>query len=233
MAAGELAMWIPTSATLQQLERAESFEQIRDRLAPGALVDPRLDVISPEVTRIVMPAGGGVPGQPIASYLVGRTRLVLVDPGDPIGPGLDLAIATAAARGGAIEAIALTQVAPDHAGGAEASPRCSAGSRSSPVPGPICIAPICRGARVGGHGPCPWRRPDPGAPHARARARAPRVPSWATSVVIAGDLDGRAGARSILGPVADAVATAASSDRLRAIAPGATWLTSHPGPDPA
>ena len=45
---------------------------------------------------------------------------MLVDPGDPTGPALDRAIAIAAARGGAIAAIALTHADPDHAAGAEA-----------------------------------------------------------------------------------------------------------------
>ena len=67
-----------------------------------------------------MPAGGGVAGQPVNAYLVGRRRFVLVDPGDPTGPALDRAIALAAERGGTIEAIALTHADPDHAAGAEA-----------------------------------------------------------------------------------------------------------------
>ena len=66
-----------------------------------------------------MPAGGGVAGQPVNAYLVGRHSFVLVDPGDPTGPGLDRAIEEAAARGGTIRAIALTHVDPDHAAGAE------------------------------------------------------------------------------------------------------------------
>ena len=41
----------------------------------------------PRSTRIVMPAGGGVPGQPIAAYLVGRSRFVLDRPGRPDRPG--------------------------------------------------------------------------------------------------------------------------------------------------
>ena len=35
MADGRLAMWLPTSTTLQQLEQATSIEEIRERLAPG------------------------------------------------------------------------------------------------------------------------------------------------------------------------------------------------------
>ena len=71
------------------------------------------------IVRIEMPAGGGVAGQPVNAYLVGRERFVLVDPGDPTGPGLDRAVEEAAKRGGRIEAIALTCAEPDHAAGAE------------------------------------------------------------------------------------------------------------------
>ncbi len=120
MADGRLAMWLPTSTTLQQLEHVGSIEEIRERLAPGPLGAIEVDELSPEVTRIVMPAGGGVAGQPVCAYLVGRRRFVLIDPGDPTGPALDRALEIAAARGGAIEAIALTHVDPDHAAGAEA-----------------------------------------------------------------------------------------------------------------
>ena len=67
-----------------------------------------------------MPAGGGVAGQPVCAYLVGRRRFVLVDPGDPTGPALDRAIAIATERGGTIEAIALTHADPTMPAGAEA-----------------------------------------------------------------------------------------------------------------
>jgi glyoxylase-like metal-dependent hydrolase (beta-lactamase superfamily II) len=49
-----------------------------------------------------------------------------------------------------------------------------------------------------------------------------------TAVAIAGDLDGRRGARSIPGPVDD-VAAAGSRARLEAIVPQSRWLTAHPG----
>ena len=113
-------MWLPTSTTLQQLEHVRSIDEIRERLAPGPLGAIEVEEVSPDVTRIVMPAGGGVAGQPVCAYLVGRRRFVLVDPGDPTGPALDRALEIAAARGGAIEAVALTHVDPDHAAGAEA-----------------------------------------------------------------------------------------------------------------
>ena len=117
MADGRLAMWIPTSTTLQQLEFVRSIDEIRARLSPGRLGEIGVEELSPEVTRIVMPAGGGVAGQPVSAYLVGRRRFVLVDPGDPTGPALDRALEIAASRDGPIEAVALTHVDPDHAAG--------------------------------------------------------------------------------------------------------------------
>ena len=89
MADGRLAMWLPTSTTLQQLEQATSIEQIRERLAPGPLGSVEVERLSAEVTRIVMPAGGGVAGQPVYAYLVGDRRFVLIDPGDPTGPAVE------------------------------------------------------------------------------------------------------------------------------------------------
>jgi hypothetical protein len=80
MAAGDIGMWVPTSATLQQLEYATSVAQMRDRLAPGSLGRVEVEAVAPDVTRLVLPAGGGVAGQPVCAYLVGRERFVLVDP---------------------------------------------------------------------------------------------------------------------------------------------------------
>ena len=119
MAEGDLALWVPTSTTLQQLEHVTDFGDVRRHLAAGALGEVRVEELEPDLVRIEMPAGGGVPGQPVYSYLYGRRSCVLVDPGDPTGPGLDRAVAEAASRGGTITAIALTHVDPDHAAGAE------------------------------------------------------------------------------------------------------------------
>ena len=85
MAAGDIGMWLPTSTTLMQLEHANSIEDIAERLTPGPLGEVVVDVVAADVIRIEMPAGGGVAGQPINAYLVGRASFVLVDPGDPTG----------------------------------------------------------------------------------------------------------------------------------------------------
>jgi glyoxylase-like metal-dependent hydrolase (beta-lactamase superfamily II)/8-oxo-dGTP pyrophosphatase MutT (NUDIX family) len=226
MADGQLTMWLPTSTTLQQLEHVASLDEIRERLAPGVLGSVELDVVSDDVTRIVMPAGGGVAGQPVCAYLVGRRRFVLVDPGDPTGPGLERAVAFAAERAGAIEVVTLTHVDPDHAAGAEAI--------AERLGIPVVTGP-------GGGGPLPYRvreaadlvALDAGDVAMRAvHTPGPRPDHLAFIVgdgafVLAGDLDGVRGARSVTGPPDD-VAWAASRRRLVALAPTATWLTGHP-----
>ncbi len=231
MADGRLAMWLPTSTTLQQLEHVGSIDEIRERLAPGPLGTIEVDELSPEVTRIVMPAGGGVAGQPVCAYLVGRRRFVLVDPGDPTGPALDRALEIAAARGGAIEAIALTHVDPDHAAGAEAV--------AERLGIPVLTGP-------GGGRPLPYEVReladlellDAGDVELRTvltpGPRPDHVAYLATdgAFVLTGDLDGVRGARSIPGP-ADHAAWGSSLERLAALAPAARRLPGHPtAPDP-
>jgi len=226
MAEGRLAMWLPTSATLQQLEYARSIEEIRERLAPGVLGRIEVEGVSPEVTRIVMPAGGGVAGQPVCAYLVGRRRFVLVDPGDPTGAPFDRVAALAASRGGAVEAVALTNVDPDHAAGAEAV----AETFGVPVfAGPGGGRPVPYAVReladleILAAGDVPLRvvhTPGPRPDHVAFIGPA-------GGFVIAGDLDGLRGARSLPGPM-DVDARAASRERVRDFAPGAPWLSGHP-----
>jgi glyoxylase-like metal-dependent hydrolase (beta-lactamase superfamily II)/8-oxo-dGTP pyrophosphatase MutT (NUDIX family) len=231
MARGDISMWLPTSTTLQQLEHAGSIEEIARRLSPESLADVAVDELSPQVTRIVMPAGGGVAGQPVNAYLVGRQRFVLIDPGDPTGPALERALGIAAARGGTIEAVALTHVDPDHAGGAEAvAERLGIDVFTGP----------------GGGRPLPYevRELDDLAtlPVGDVELRAMLAPgprpdhvaylSADGAFVLTGDLDGLRGARSIPGPT-DEVAWSRSRNRLEKVAPAALRLGGHPpGPDP-
>ena len=120
MADGRMTLWLPTSTTLQQSSVRPVDRGDPDPAGARARSAPVVEeATGAGVTRIVMPAGGGVAGQPVCAYLVGHRRFVLVDPGDPTGPALDRAVALAAGRGGTIEAVALTHVDPDHAAGAE------------------------------------------------------------------------------------------------------------------
>lgn len=228
MAKGSIAMFPPTSTTLQQLEYAPSILEIRERLAPVRLGPVVVEPLSPDVTRIVMPAGGGVAGQPVSAYLVGRRRHVLIDPGDPTGPALDRAIALAVARGGTIDAIALTHVDADHAGGAETL----VARLGVPIlTGPGGGAPLTQAVRELTDGElldvCD-------VPLRTILAPGPRPDHAAFLVgdgvfVVSGDLEGVRGARSILGP-ADPVAWAVSLERIGRLAPNATRLAGHPTP---
>ncbi len=224
MAGGRLGMWLPTSTTLQQLLHVADASELA-RLAPGPLGAVSVDEPATDIVRIVMPAGGGVAGQPVCAYLVGRRRFVLVDPGDPTGPGLERAVAEAEGRGGSIKAIALTCVDPDHHAGAEAlAERLSVPVLAGPGGGrwlPYDIVELDDGATI-----------DAGDVWLRALATpGPRPDHLAFVVgdgrsVLIGDLDGRRGGRAIGGPV-DTHALAASRARLDAI--GARLrLPAHP-----
>ena len=120
MAAGEVAMWVPTCATLQQLEHAAGFDEIVARIAPGPAPAPRVVGEWPGLTRIVVGAAGAVPGQTANAYLVGQREVVVIDPGDPSDAAADAILGAVAADGGRLVAIALTHADPDHAAGAEA-----------------------------------------------------------------------------------------------------------------
>jgi glyoxylase-like metal-dependent hydrolase (beta-lactamase superfamily II)/8-oxo-dGTP pyrophosphatase MutT (NUDIX family) len=226
MAAGALGMWLPTSTTLMQLVHAGSIDQIRDRLSPGRLGAVGVEDVGPDVIRIEMPAGGGVAGQPVNAYLVGRTRFVLVDPGDPTGDASDRAIAEVAARRGRIAAVALTHVDPDHAAGAEAI----AEQLGVPVfvgPGGGRHLPYQTGELADGQlldaGDVPLRvvaTPGPRSDHVAFVV-------GDGSLVLAGDLDGVRGARSIVG-APDEAAWRRSMAALRTVAPAARWLPGHP-----
>jgi endoribonuclease LACTB2 len=228
MARGELGMWLPTSTTLTQLLHVTSIDEIRARLAPGRLGEVEVEVIGDDIVRIEMPAGGGVAGQPVNAYLVGRERCVLIDPGDPTGPGLDRAMKEAVRRGGRIAAIALTHADPDHAGGAEALREQlgievlvgRGGGRHLPYP----VVEVADGRSI----------PAVDVP-LRVVATPGLSPDHVAFVVgegqfaVTGDLDGRRGARMIPGPIHHEE-WRASVARLYADAPDARWLGGHPGP---
>lgn len=225
MAAGDLGMWLPTSTTLMQLAHAGSIDEIGERLAPGRLGQVVVQEVTADVTRIEMPAGGGVAGQPVNAYLVGRGQFVFVDPGDPTGEALDRALESAAERRGRIVAIALTHADPDHAAGAEA------------VAEQLGI-PVLVGPGGGRHLPYETREVvdgeviDLGDVALRAIATPGPRPDHVAFVVgegsdiIAGDLDGVRGGRSIFAPSDDS-AWERSVAALRSVAPGARWLPGH------
>jgi glyoxylase-like metal-dependent hydrolase (beta-lactamase superfamily II)/8-oxo-dGTP pyrophosphatase MutT (NUDIX family) len=119
-AAGQLGLWVPTSATLQQLEHVRDFAEIAERLAPAPGQPFRAVDEAPGLVRLILPAAGGVAGQPVNSYAVGHAALVVIDPGDPSESVLDELIDLATRRGGEIRGVAITHADPDHHAGAEA-----------------------------------------------------------------------------------------------------------------
>lgn len=123
MAAGAIDLWPPTSTTLQQLAPARDLDEVRRHLAPAAgwrAPDPTVEPITAAVTRLTFGAAGGIPGQTVDAYLVGRRRVVIVDPGDPSDEAADAIARVLDERQARLTAILLTAPVPDHAAGAEA-----------------------------------------------------------------------------------------------------------------
>jgi len=227
MAAGEIGLWVPTSATLHQLAWVRTFDEVRERLAPG----PPVSVIVIEddcvVALVVLPGAGGVPGQAVNAYVVGRRDVVVVDPGDPSEEAVDALRAAAARRGGRIAAIVLTAAEADRSAGAEAL----AGGEDVPVyagPGaqrvlPFDVVELADGARV---------------PDAEADLRAQLLPGRGPErlgllvgdALIVGDLVGPGPSRAIVGPVDD-VALARSLELVAGL--GAARLLPAHGDPPA
>ncbi len=215
MFAGEIGMWVPTSATLQQLLYVSGLGEIRERIVAGPVAAPRVVAERPGITRIVVSSAGAVPGQTVNAYLVGRQRLVLVDPGDPSDSATAGYLEAAAAMGGEIVAIALTHVDPDHAAGAE-------------VMALQLEIPIIAGPRGGRHLPYVVREVDDGDQITAGDIEldvvatpGPRDDHLAFAIgrdLLAGDLVGPRAAKAVLGKV-DEAARGASIERLAARRP--------------
>lgn len=117
--AGLIDLWAPTAATLRQVRAAREAADVRSALpVAGPTAAPRVVRLSPGIVRIRAGAGGGLPGRPVCTYLVGRGRLVVVDPGDPNDAAAEAVLGAASAGGGRIAAVAVTSPDPGHAGGA-------------------------------------------------------------------------------------------------------------------
>jgi glyoxylase-like metal-dependent hydrolase (beta-lactamase superfamily II) len=214
-AAGTIGLWVPTSATLQQLEHVRLFEQIRERLGPRRAEGIRVLEELPGVVRVVLPGAGGVEGQSVNAYLVGTREVVAVDPGDPSDAAAETLLELARTRGATIAGVVLTHADPDHAAGAEAL----AGRIGVPIfagPGaahdlPHDVVELADGERmpVGDIGLAVMTTPGHRADH---------IALTADEFVLVGDLVGPGPSRSILGP-ADPDAWRHSLDRVAALGP--------------
>jgi 8-oxo-dGTP pyrophosphatase MutT (NUDIX family) len=122
MAAGEIAMWVPTTSVLQRLIEtgATRASEVAERITLGRVDPPRVVAEDPTVVRFAFGAAGGLPGRNGETTLIGARQFVLVDPGDPSDEALGLIAAAVERRRGTIKAIVLTRTDPDHAAAAEA-----------------------------------------------------------------------------------------------------------------
>jgi 8-oxo-dGTP pyrophosphatase MutT (NUDIX family) len=153
VAAGEIEMWVPTTSVLQRLieTRAATAADVGRQITLRRIAPPRIVEESSVLVRFAFGAVGGLPGRTGETTLLGRRRLVLVDPGDPSDEALDLIAAVVERRRGAITAIVLTRTHPDHAAAAEAL--------AIPLEVPILVAP-----GAGRHLPYPTREVADGEP---------------------------------------------------------------------
>jgi 8-oxo-dGTP pyrophosphatase MutT (NUDIX family)/glyoxylase-like metal-dependent hydrolase (beta-lactamase superfamily II) len=116
--AGRIDLWSPTSTTLRAIRGARSAADVRASLAPvGPAGQPQVEHITMGIVRIRSFEAGGLPGRAVCTYLVGRERVVVVDPGDPNEPASDAIFETVAAGGGRVVAVAVTTPDPTHVGG--------------------------------------------------------------------------------------------------------------------
>jgi glyoxylase-like metal-dependent hydrolase (beta-lactamase superfamily II)/8-oxo-dGTP pyrophosphatase MutT (NUDIX family) len=234
MARDEIAMWPPTSTTLQRLERASSFDQIRTRLARAPEAPIVVRRVDPGLAIVTGRSAFGPAGLPVNTVLVGRREVVVIDPGDPDEDVLDAIEAEVAAGGGRIVAIALTHVDPGHASGSEElSERTGLPIAVGPggaAPLSWVVSEIADGAWIGrGDGrvtalTTPGHRPD---------HLAFLTPD---GTLVAGDaLSDRAGgpAALILPPEGDAAAQAVTIGHLRALSTAGAVRRIVPGHGPA
>jgi glyoxylase-like metal-dependent hydrolase (beta-lactamase superfamily II)/8-oxo-dGTP pyrophosphatase MutT (NUDIX family) len=117
MAAGRIQLWPPTSTTLQRLEGVTEIAAIRGDLELVENLPFERESLGPGLVRLTGGQAFGPAGRPANTILVGRQRVVVIDPGDPGEACIDRIEAEVAALGGRIVAIALTHVDPGHASG--------------------------------------------------------------------------------------------------------------------
>ena len=117
MAAGQIQLWPPTSTTLQRLERITEIRAIRAGLELVEGLPFTREEPGPGLLRLTGGQAFGPAARPANTILVGRERIVVVDPGDPGEAYIDRIEAEAKALGGRIVAIVLTHVDPGHASG--------------------------------------------------------------------------------------------------------------------
>jgi glyoxylase-like metal-dependent hydrolase (beta-lactamase superfamily II) len=92
---------------------------VRRWLSPlGPAPEPRSERLDGGLVRVRLGSAGGIPGATVNAWVVGRRRVVVVDPGDPTDEALEALLAATVGAGLELAGVALTSGAPDHVGGA-------------------------------------------------------------------------------------------------------------------
>jgi 8-oxo-dGTP pyrophosphatase MutT (NUDIX family) len=155
----ETAMWLPTIVTLQQLDGLVDRGAIEAAFSPrdhplGAAPPPRFEAVGPVETLVTAPWAAGIEGRLAVTRLVGRRRIVVVDPADPTGETSAAIAAWAAARDATLAGVAVTSLDPVRHAGVEML----AAGMGLPVaagPGAAALAPYPVTELVPG-GPVPY-----------------------------------------------------------------------------
>lgn len=117
---GELAMWLPTFVTLQQLDGLASAASIAEAFTPGS--GPAGVVISREadgLQRVEQPWAAGIEGRSVTGWIVGHAAWVVVDPADPTGETTGAIERAAEAAGAGLAGVVIRSLRPERHAGVE------------------------------------------------------------------------------------------------------------------
>jgi 8-oxo-dGTP pyrophosphatase MutT (NUDIX family) len=117
---GDLAMWLPTVVTLQELDDLADRPAIEAAFRPGAgPSEPSFREIDIGLVRVSQPWAAGIEGRTEPGWIVGRHEWVLVNPSDPTGATAEVIVAMAKEAGARVVAVAITDLEPAHHAGVE------------------------------------------------------------------------------------------------------------------
>ena len=122
MAEGRIELWMPTSATLQQLAGVRSPADLPGLAPRRPAAPPASRVVEGTgglVSAVEVGGAGGLPGRAGRTWVVGNRTCVVVDPGDPSDEAAEAILAVAAARRARIAAVLVSSSDPACAAGGE------------------------------------------------------------------------------------------------------------------
>ncbi len=118
---GDMILWLPTVVTLQQLLGLADRRAVEQAFAPSSepMGRPGIEVVSPILATVRQPWAGGIEGRTAVGRIVGRRRLVVIDPSDPTGETTDAILAWARERDAELAGVAVTDLDPERHAGVE------------------------------------------------------------------------------------------------------------------